>query len=211
MTSEYLDVAHQLGNRLVRTAIWHGDRCNWMGVRPIANVRGGIREAVAALNGDLYSGTSGIALFLAELHAFTGDEVVARTALGAIRHAIARSDIGDTMGSGLYDGRLGMALAAAQVGTLLHEDELLERAGVLAEHAQQLADNFDLISERAGAIVGLIVLCKLLDDHRLLEAGVRIGDELVAMAVEHLIEQATPVDLHACALHQTLVQLVAGA
>ena len=42
-------------------------------------------------------------------------------------------------------------------------------------------------------------------------AGIGVGHGWVGEDVEHLIEQTTPVDLHACALHQTLVQLVAGA
>ena len=42
------------------------------------------------LGPDVYAGTSGIALFMAELAGLTGDPEVRRTAFGAIRHALAR-------------------------------------------------------------------------------------------------------------------------
>src|SRR5436853_4555035 len=82
-----------------------------------------------ALGPDLYGGTSGIALFLAQLHAATGDPAPGKVALGAVRQALSRLDARpDRNRLGLYGGRVGIGLAAARVGSLLGEWSLLERA-----------------------------------------------------------------------------------
>jgi lantibiotic biosynthesis protein len=189
MTARYLDVAYSLGQQLAKTAVWHGDRCNWVGALGDSRARG--HATLAALGPDLYSGTSGIALFLAELHASTGDTVVRHTALGAIRQALSRVGGGTTtatIGSGLYKGRLGIAVAAAQVGTRLRQGHLLDRAAALANGPRPLDAGrgedagYDLISGRAGSVVGFLVLRELLDDHSLLEKAVGLADELLATA-----------------------------
>jgi len=46
---------------------------------------------VAALGPELYGGTSGIAIFLAQLFALTGELELRRTAEGAIRQALAQA------------------------------------------------------------------------------------------------------------------------
>jgi lantibiotic modifying enzyme len=68
--SELLRTADGIGSRLGRQAIWHGNRCNWVGAQPIERHPGGLYQGVTyeALGPDLYSGTAGVALFLAELY-----------------------------------------------------------------------------------------------------------------------------------------------
>ena len=185
MTTGYLAVAHDLGTQLAGTAIWHEDRCNWTGVRLVGNDRIGVRELVAALDGDLYGGSSGIALFLAELYAVTGDEVFRRTAMGAIGHALGRASAESAAGAGLYDGRLGIAMAAARMGSVLGEAQLLEQAAAVAKCPPASTEGgFDLISGRAGSAVALLVLSKVLEDQSLLEYAVRLADELLDTAVK---------------------------
>ena len=186
MTVDYLGVARGIGARLADTAIWHEGRCNWLGVRVFGNGQAGFRETVAALGGDLYSGSSGVALFLAELHAVAGGDAFAGTAMGAIEHALGRADSAEDIGPGLYDGRLGIALAAARIGMLVRDSQLLERAADVADRAHRLASElgFDLLSGRAGGIVALLILAKLLDDDGLMEHATKLGDELIATVTE---------------------------
>src|SRR5205085_11387693 len=55
----------------------------------------------------------------------SGDRVFRRTALGAMRHALARAeDIEPPARVGLYSGWLGLSLAALKVADLLNEDSL---------------------------------------------------------------------------------------
>jgi lantibiotic modifying enzyme len=134
----------------------------------------------------LYSGTSGVALFLAELHAAAEDPVARRTALGAIRQVLW--SVGAQLPPnrlGLYTGRGGIAYAAARVGTVLGEEELLERAAeVLQGSARDNQDEhgFDLLSGSAGAIATLLALRDVLEDASLLVMAMRLGDELLQTA-----------------------------
>ena len=87
----------------------------------------------ATLGPDLYGGTGGVALFLAELAAVTGDKVFRRTAIGAIAHALARApELAMNLGRSLYSGRVGIAVAAAAVGAAVGETQYLEAAARMA-------------------------------------------------------------------------------
>ena len=87
----FLDVAWSIGTRLCRDAIWDGNRCNWLGDSMEAHA-GEWKVAHKSFGGDLYSGTSGIALFLARLHRMRPDPLLAQTARGAIAQALSRVD-----------------------------------------------------------------------------------------------------------------------
>jgi lantibiotic modifying enzyme len=119
-------------------------------------------------------------MFLAQLHAATGDVEAQHTASGAIRQALSRADdLPHETGAGVYGGRLGVAMAAARVGVLLDEPELLKRAAALLHALHPVGDDFDLISGRAGGIVGLLVLGELLEDVQHVEQAVEFGDQLL--------------------------------
>jgi lantibiotic modifying enzyme len=184
----YLDVAQEIGDLLAREAIWHGDRCSWMGAVPDERnrtARGGM--VYSTLGSDLYGGTAGVALFLATLAASTGEPVTRRTSLGAIRHALSRAQsVPPGQRLGLFTGWTGIALAATQVGRLLGEAEILDKASeLLRKCAEEEPDavEFDIISGRAGAIAALIVLQDLLRDQELLTVATRLGEELIQTAV----------------------------
>ena len=191
MTSRSEDLllsAVVIGNRISDQAVWYEDRCNWVGAEPIERRDTGVfkREQYKALSPDLYSGTSGVALFLAELSGVLKTAKFQRVALGAIRQAISRADvIPPHMRLGLFTGRTGIALAAARVGIIFDEPALLDQAvemlrRTLLESIDQ--DQFDLMSGRAGAIAALVTLHNALGDSSLLDLSVRLGDELLRSA-----------------------------
>ena len=179
-TQVFLDTAAQIGQRLCLEAIWHGDRCNWVGASNDEGAYGQVVTTYAALGPDLYGGTSGVAIYLAQLHSATGDLAARRTASGAIRQALSRvDDLPHETGAGVYGGRMGVAVAAARVGVLLEEPELLKRAAALLHSLRPVCKDFDLISGRAGGIVGLLVLGELVDDVQFLEQAIQFGDQLL--------------------------------
>ena len=184
---QFLTTAAAIGQRLSREAVWDRGRCNWLGMllRPYG---GKISLAYTAMGPDVYDGTSGIALFLAELYTHTGEQNVRHAALGAIRQAISASEKSDSVNSlGLYNGTLSVALAAARVGTVLGEDELVARAGWLLDRTlrERPQDReYDLLSGRAGGIAALIVLHDALENPGALELASQLGDELLALADE---------------------------
>jgi lantibiotic modifying enzyme len=177
-----------IGDRIVRDAFWHMDRCNWVGAQPRGSEHGGHRANVTyrALGPELYSGTSGVSLFLAELYRVTGDVAVRNTALGALRHALSQVDsIPPSFRIGLFSGWTGIALVAARVAMLLNDAYLFDHAKDLANRAaNQTCDSkeFDMISGRAGAIIALVVLQVLLEEPDFLEPAARFGCELIESA-----------------------------
>lgn len=187
-TQTFLDTAMKIGLRLCREAIWHEDRCTWIG--PATNKQEHLHgEPIAAhstLGPDLYAGTSGIALFLAALHSVTGDCELRRTALGAMKQALARADsVLPRYRLGLYTGWPGIALASARVGRLLDEPYLLADAReLLARCTREEAAGYeyDLLGGSAGAVAGLVLLHRMTGEVDFLDAAVDLGDELLEKA-----------------------------
>jgi hypothetical protein len=184
-TNLYLHAAEAIGQYIARTAVWHDGRCNWLGTAPDP---GGARGSTqySALGGDLYGGTSGIALFLSQLHASAPDDTFRRTALGAIRHALASlAGISSDYPPGLYVGWSGIAAAAMRVGTLLGDPHLADQA--LAMFEQFLPDvldrdECDLMSGAAGTILAILDLHRNTGDTRTLDSAVALGERLLAAA-----------------------------
>jgi hypothetical protein len=177
------ETARLIGRRIVREAVWHGRRCTWIGSR---QTREG-RHAYGALDGNLYAGTSGVAVFLAELYAAFQEPEVGRTARGAIRQALSAADRrSGPDGLGLYDGWSGVAVAAARVGVRLGEDEFLDQAQELLRRlaGAALVDSpgFDLTQGRAGAIIAFLALHAETGDSWFLEEATRLGNDLLAAA-----------------------------
>jgi lantibiotic modifying enzyme len=93
-------------------------------------------SSIAPLVHELYSGTSGVSLFLAELYRVTGDPAFRVTALGAIRHAFSRLDsIPASVRIGLFTGWTGIALVSARIAILLNDAFLFDQARDLAQGA----------------------------------------------------------------------------
>ena len=122
----FLETAASLGARICRDALWGGGVCNWIGFS-MENLDGRWRNVHRAYGGELYSGTSGIALFLAHLHRATGERAFRRTALGAIHHALEHgtAEIAPPARVGAYSGWTGLADAALQIAALLGEEPLI--------------------------------------------------------------------------------------
>lgn len=119
-----MEISSRIGRSLARDAMWHANRCNWLG--PMSDVfMGRTVPAYGMLGPCLYDGTAGIGLFLGQLAALTQDQVIKETARGAIRHALSRiEDVPARVTFGLHTGHVGIAHSALVVGTLLQDDEM---------------------------------------------------------------------------------------
>ncbi len=178
----FLETAATLGARICRDALWGGGVCNWIGFS-MESLGGRWRHVHRAYGGELYSGTSGIALFLARLHMATGERIFKRTALAAIHHALEHGaeEIPPPSRIGAYSGWTGLADAALQIATLLGEESLRAPALAMLEEAagSETGRNFDLLAGCAGAVP---LLLRARGIHQgpesLLEAAVRLGDHL---------------------------------
>jgi len=179
--TDLLGAAAGIGERLVREAVWYRGRCNWIGAEGASGHR--------ALGPALGDGTAGIALFLAQLHAATGAQVVRDTARAAIGQALASADdVPAAAARGLYAGLPGIAYAAARCAVLLDDERLrrdaarLVSASRLGAPAQRTAASSDVLTGTAGAIAGLVALSSMLADEALLVRAAGLADELAAAA-----------------------------
>ena len=124
---EILEAAFKIAKTLCRDAIWDGDRCNWLG--PANDVFfGAVLRGYGALGPNVYDGTAGISLFLAQVAKRTRDPIVTRTAIGAAQHAVQQhQDCPATVALSFYTGHIGIGYAAVQVGQLLGHPDLVTR------------------------------------------------------------------------------------
>jgi len=179
----FLVMAAALAHEIADAAAWHEGRCNWVGAQPGDESRPlGSRRIHAALGPDLYDGTSGVALFLAEAGARLDDRRLRDTALGAVRHAVAHAGrIAPELRDGLYAGQIGVAYAAARTGS----EEALAGARDVLEAWRRGRGNpaaADVFGGCAGAVAGLVALTEWIDEPWLLDTATEIGDVVITRA-----------------------------
>lgn len=184
-----LETASNLGRQVTTSAVWHGGLCNWMGHTLQQRSPGAIPLSATyrALGPELYSGTAGVAVFLADLARRTGDHAARAAALGAIQHAFTQVDtVPPDERAGLYTGWSGIAVAGARVGLALGEEGLVTRSGHLvvrlATSGREDATSCDLLSGLAGAVVAAVILAELMPDQPLLEFAADLGEEVIRRA-----------------------------
>ena len=178
-----LEAAARIGDQLCDSAYWHEDRCNWIGRCEQERESGAFTPRAAALGPNLYDGTSGIALFLAELHAKTSEEAHRRTALGGLRQASLASGASDDESAlALFVGRLGVAHAGRRIGALTSKD--LPESSASSTDLSDARPNrkVDLISGKAGAILALLAWYRG-GEAKFLRAAVRLGKEVCRAAL----------------------------
>jgi lantibiotic biosynthesis protein len=184
VVSAFLDAAARIGERLCAEAIRDGNRCTWMGgsMEPVGGEWVGTRRT---FGGDAYAGTSGIALFLGQLHRFAPSEELRATALAALEQALDRAARDATLVPGaLYTGAFGIGFAAAEVGAMLDADGVARRGlALVRQHAGAVDPQmFDVVGGTAGRIGGLIRLHRRFGDAWMLDAAVAAGRHLMATA-----------------------------
>ena len=181
MSSELVATAATIARELAGSAIWFDRRCSWMGALPGDERRPlGSRRTYAALGPDLYDGTSGVAIFLAEAAAALDDDRLRATAIGAIRHATTHADRVGT--GGLHEGRLGIAYAAARVAACTGSEAAREDARVVVGGWREPGDALDVSDGAAGAALALLALAGPLEEPGLLDRAGSLGDVLIARA-----------------------------
>lgn len=184
MSEIHLDVAHRIGVQLCRDAVRSNGRCNWLG-DSMELVGDQWRVAHRAFGGDLYSGTGGVALFLAQLDRFRPDPLLRDTARAAIEHALSRDDRGGEAGpQSFYSGTLGAGFAAAEIGGWWDDGALTQRGLEIVKRATaEVAEPaYDILGGSAGWIGPLLRLHGRTGERWLLDTAVRAGEHLVRTA-----------------------------
>lgn len=184
-TKPYLEVADAIGARLCRDAIWAGQRCNWLGasMEPVNRMWKIVQRTFGP---DLYSGTSGIALFLGQLYGFSSERVYRMTAMAAMRHALSHLDDTPPMTrASLYTGWAGISYACFTLSRLLSDDELSRQGNQLVDRLGAIAlegHGIDVLGGYAGAIPLFLLVAEQQPGKEGLEHAIRLGDQLIADA-----------------------------
>lgn len=144
------------------------------------------------IEADLYSGTCGVALFLAAVANITGEAEYRDLALGALK--LLRRSLrlyGPTLlkeiGIGAASGLASVVYSLTKIGQLLDEPACLEDAQraaclITAEAITQDAA-LDIFAGSAGAMLGLLALAEVAPDEALLEQAIRCGQRLLEARV----------------------------
>lgn len=182
--SAFLDAAVGIGRGVVADAIWHNGRCSWVG--GVMDSAQPWRTEYRALGPNLHGGTAGVGLFLAQLAAVTAEDAFHRTAVGALRHAVRRSQsTPPARRDGFHAGSPGVAWAAARAASLLREEELLASARtVLADASLRSGPDRcpDIVTGSAGSVLALLALADAFDDRGLVADAATAGEELMRRA-----------------------------
>lgn len=180
-----LGVALAIGRHLCTTALKAADRCTWTGFELSAEGQ----TRYQTLGPTLYSGTAGIGLFLAELGRATDAGDLADVARAALRQAaVLANDASLALSPWLYTGRLGIAVALARGGHILGDTDLIREAQRLTDSFVAVAepgDAFDVLAGRAGGILALLALSRILAEERYTAHAAVLGDALIHGARRH--------------------------
>jgi type 2 lantibiotic biosynthesis protein LanM len=183
---ELLAAARSVADRLQALASREHDRTLWYGLAPA----GGGAWQFSNLQADLYGGLPGIALFLAQLAAVTGEaryDELARGALAALLPlARPRGETDPPLRLvGAWTGWGGLIYAFAHLAALWHDPALLDAAeGCVAQLPGLIEsdDTLDLMDGTAGCLAALLALHELRPAAATLGAAVRCGERLLARA-----------------------------
>jgi type 2 lantibiotic biosynthesis protein LanM len=188
---QLLALAGSIGRRLDELSMQTESGAYWLGVGPLDESAWGLFPA----GSDLYSGTSGIALFLGYLGAITGEPAVtllARKALASARTQVREGlqEQPDTGRSappaiGAFDGLSSVVYVLTSLGALWAEQDLLDEAAELVERLPSLIDkdiSLDVIHGSAGCILALLSLQTVRPSPRILDVMIRCGERLLATA-----------------------------
>ncbi len=184
---KYLKAAHNIGKKLAKEAIWHENRCNWIG-HSLEVVDNQYQVTVKACSQEYYNGLTGIAVFLAELYEYTKDRIILHTLEGAVNNIIKQSEDKLNLGDfGVFSGKLGIGYTLYSVGKKINKEEWISKGLDLIrnlEHSEIKDYEIDVISGVAGAIPVLLKIYQEENNKLFLDLAIRCGEFLIKKAIK---------------------------
>ncbi|MBV6622467.1 MAG: type 2 lantipeptide synthetase LanM family protein [Rivularia sp. (in: Bacteria)] len=180
---QLLLAAKAVGDRLEILALRSEHDATWIGLQPTPKDT----WFLTALNMDMYSGLSGVALFLAYLGEVTAQEhytSLAKATLTKIRRQMEQNQSFVTC-IGAFDGWGGIIYTLSHLSTLWNQPVLLTEAEKITSYLPELIkkdEQFDIISGAAGCIGSLITLYRCAPFDHILDMAIQCGDHLIASA-----------------------------
>lgn len=190
---ELLGQASKISNDLHDHAIRSPDgSVSWIGLTflPVAE-----RFQLQPAGPELYSGYSGIALYLAAFAKTTGDDQFGKLALQALQ--LMRRGLNDAnsvteflslAGTGGATGAGSIIYAMVRISQFLQDESLIDDANRLAFHVstELIAEDtaVDIVSGLAGALLGLLTLYDRTGEQWVLDRAISCGQQLLDKRVE---------------------------
>ena len=184
----FLQVAQSIGDRLCRDSVWDGGYCYW--IDDAMEYEGSDWSVVSGpVTADLYSGASGIALFLARLYTVSPNQTYHRTATGAMEYALSRYQTLDASASnGLYGGWTGIAYALSTLADALGNERFRSVALQIINDRRDddpALQALDVVFGSAGAIPALLAIHEKHPSREIIDLTSRYGEYLLATANQH--------------------------
>ncbi|MBO3462201.1 type 2 lanthipeptide synthetase LanM family protein [Aetokthonos hydrillicola Thurmond2011] len=180
---QLLATAQGVGDRLNALALWGEEDVSWIGLTLVNEHN----WSLTPLGYDLYDGMPGVTMFLAYLGAITQEErytKLARAALNTLRHQIERNRSFITQ-IGAFNGWGGLIYTFTHLGQLWQQPELINEAEGFVDFLPTLIEQdevLDIIGGVAGCIGCLLTLYRCKPSERTLNAAIKCGDRLQALA-----------------------------
>ncbi|MEV4414300.1 type 2 lanthipeptide synthetase LanM family protein, partial [Catellatospora sp. NPDC049609] len=161
----FVAAARAAGDQLLASANTGEDSIAWLGLTLVADKM----WQLGPIGPDLYSGISGIALFLGYLGDVTGEARYREAAETAATMLVKQVDLlaetpAETLENftiGVFNELGGTLYALSHLGSLWHRDDLLDAAGRIVPALLHLApkdEAYDVVSGSAGAILAVLAL-----------------------------------------------------
>ncbi len=181
--AQLLTNADAIASHLAATAIYGADDVSWIGMDLLDQQNWTVRT----LGVDLYSGISGIALFLAYAGSMIGEERYTTLARRTLNSVVGQMELlqGEMPEIGGFEGWGGLLYTLSHLAILWDDQGILSQAkGVVAIIADLVMqdDKFDIGRGSAGAIVTLLAFHQTFGDDKALDAAIACGDHLLAAA-----------------------------
>jgi type 2 lantibiotic biosynthesis protein LanM len=184
---QLITTARSVGDRLCQLALRNEESVGWIGVDVMMD-----REwYLVPTFTDLYSGTPGIALFLAYLGQLTGEERYTTLARGALASTQAQVEwqkqSPEFAGIGAFSGFGSFIYLLSHLGTIWNDHVLYQEAEEIVKLLPDLIakdEMIDVSSGSAGCIAALLSLYAVAPSEATLATAIQCGD--------HLIEKARP-------------------
>ena len=182
----FLNVAVNIAKYLAKEAIWSDQgSCNWQGkaLEALGNENVIVNRTFKS---DIYTGLSGIALFLAEIQLKENDPILQATLTGAVKTILLQCENSPLACKfGLYAGQLGVGFALWRIG-ILNDNPQWQQQGLniirkLKDH--EINENeIDVITGAAGAIPALLKIYQAEQENIFLEIAIKCGQFLIKTA-----------------------------
>ncbi|MGH2667183.1 lanthionine synthetase LanC family protein [Flavobacterium sp.] len=183
--NSFFDAAWNIGCQLMKSSIWHGESCNWQGYS-IEPLDGKFQPVIRTFGPDVYSGTSGIALFLAALYSENKDPVLLKTIEGSVQQI--KATMHSVPDHGFYSGKPGIAAALINVGKKLDRKNWISEGINLLDSISASAiksHEIDVVSGVAGTIPVLVDAYNEFNKQEFLDKAIVLGDLLCDAAVKN--------------------------